>query len=385
MRRPALVLALLGLLAAPGIAFACLWDTDTRIEEERGLPSLKDAILGRYEVHSKEYYLERRDRLEKKRPTLSPDEQDDLAVAYERLADHEKAIALMVAKESADPGRYTTYANWGTFLAHSGKLEDGLEKLEKAVAINPDAHFGRERYQIAAIQFLIQAKKDPAFAKASTILGPSLEPAIGVRDEKGELRQRHLLPSKFFAQHPSIREDVWSGIVGMLVLGGNPAAGWHEFYYSLGELCCAVDWDYVEGKGKTLGDNRGIAWMAFERAREAGSPRLEAIAAYQKLLDREGTYAADYATARREATRWVEAYQTREREILAASQDPRQESLWTAFYAKEGRPDRLGFPRAARFYELSEKTQAIAIVALVGFGLIALLRMRDRRRRRAAA
>ncbi|MCO5165540.1 MAG: hypothetical protein M9894_04110 [Planctomycetes bacterium] len=390
--RLALLLAVLALAAAP--ARACLWDYDTLVEEQRGLPSLEDAILGRYEVHTREYYERRRDRLEAraKAEGLSEDEHDDLAVAHERLGDAERAIALMHEKEARWPGRYTTAANLGTFLVHAGRLEEGLAHLERAIEINPDAHFGRERYQVAAVKFVIAAKADPAHAHSHTILGPTMEVALGF-DLTGEHASLpHPTVSQLQRRYPGLREDVYSGLVGMLKLGGDPRAPWHEFYYALGELLACGGWDTVWAGKERLPDARRLAWMAFERAREAGSPRGDAITRYQQVLAKYDAPPKDeHLAGRRRAAAWVDAYQAFERDLLARDEDASDPARFEPFYAEHGRPDRLVYPRRARATDVAHWFSSPNAPAYVASALIALvtalyvwLRVRAGRRARAA-
>ena len=89
---------------------------------------------------------------------------DDLAVAYEKTGDHAKAIETMLAKEKIKPGQYETYSNLGTFYVLAGDFEQGLSYIEKALAVNPDAHFGRERYQKWLVEYAMKCRKDGALA-----------------------------------------------------------------------------------------------------------------------------------------------------------------------------------------------------------------------------
>ncbi len=88
------------------------------------------------------------------------DAMDNLAVAYHKLGDDKSAIAVMLDKEKRFPGQYTTYSNLGTFYMLSGDLYRGIDYIKKALAINPDAHFGREEYQLALAQHLQRAKNE---------------------------------------------------------------------------------------------------------------------------------------------------------------------------------------------------------------------------------
>ena len=68
---------------------------------------------------------------------------------FEVLATLRHDEGITVIREKADRlpdfGRYETHANLGSFLVHSGRLEEGVAELQKAIEINPDAHFGREK------------------------------------------------------------------------------------------------------------------------------------------------------------------------------------------------------------------------------------------------
>jgi tetratricopeptide (TPR) repeat protein len=140
------VLCLLPLLCST--ALACLWDHDTLAMERLHFPGTLELITGKFLRHSPKFYQWRIENRGKRLPTEStPELYDDLAVAYEKTGNHDKAIELMVKKEELFPGLYETRANLGTFYMLGGQFEKGVEEIEKAIAINPDAHFGREVYQ----------------------------------------------------------------------------------------------------------------------------------------------------------------------------------------------------------------------------------------------
>lgn len=159
-----LLLALLVTLNA-SLLTACLWDSDTRSMEEKAFPDALALITGGFLRHSPEFYEWRiEDRLAKIEKT--PDKlelYDDLAVAYEKTGQTEKAIEVMQQIEARDPDRYETLANLGTFYIHHGELERGLAYINKALEVNPDAHFGRERYQKYVVEYVISKKAfDPS-------------------------------------------------------------------------------------------------------------------------------------------------------------------------------------------------------------------------------
>lgn len=89
---------------------------------------------------------------------------DDLAVAYDKTGQHDKAIETILRKEAISPGLYETYANLGTFYIHNGQFREGLEQIAKAIEINPDAHFGRERYQKLLVEYVLSKRSEQANA-----------------------------------------------------------------------------------------------------------------------------------------------------------------------------------------------------------------------------
>jgi len=140
-------------------AHACLWDNDTLAQERARMPGVHEAVIGFFPVHSPAYdewriadRLRRLDELPDDDPARLP-LYDDLAVSYDRLERSSEAIEIMERALAMDPDRYETLANLGTVLVHAGRLDEGLVHLRRALEINPEAHFGRERYQILVIDW----------------------------------------------------------------------------------------------------------------------------------------------------------------------------------------------------------------------------------------
>lgn len=159
LRHPVLLLPIIVLF--PVVALACIWDYDTLRQERAGFPDTLELITGKFLRHSPEFYQWRiKDRGEKLRK--EPNNLaylDDLAVAYSKVGRTNEAIATIEAKEKIKPGLYETYANLGTFYILTGDLEKGLPYIDQALAINPDAHFGREKYQKWLVEYAI-SKRD---------------------------------------------------------------------------------------------------------------------------------------------------------------------------------------------------------------------------------
>ena len=141
-------------------AVACLWDSDTLAQERAKFPSALELIAGKFPRHSPAFYQWR---IEDRQAKLeSGDDQasyyDDIAVAHDKLRQDDQAIEWMHKKaakfnDNVD-NRYKTAANLGTFYLHSRQLDKGIEQLELAIQINPNAHFGRERYQLYLAKYI---------------------------------------------------------------------------------------------------------------------------------------------------------------------------------------------------------------------------------------
>jgi len=146
----------------PSLALACLWDYDTLKMERQRFPTTLELITGKFLRHSPEFYEWRiRDREAK----LAADPNnlaylDDLAGAYDKIGKPEKAIEVMHQSAKVQPVRYETESNIALFFFHAGQLETSLRHVENALKINPDAHFGREKYQKYLTEYVISRRVD---------------------------------------------------------------------------------------------------------------------------------------------------------------------------------------------------------------------------------
>ena len=206
-------------LVATATAAACLWDSDTLRMESESFPGVAEVLTGRFERQPPKYYqmrLDRVSRLLEKDATLL-DAYDDAGVACDRLGRSDDAIAWMTRKAEAlvksnpkavatKDHQYRYHSNLGTFHAHrwirSGADRSNLADLKtaeaeiaEAIRINPDAHFGREKYQLAAIRWLIELPavtryEPPTFLRALVqtsdgLKDPSFSPADAVKGLAG--------------------------------------------------------------------------------------------------------------------------------------------------------------------------------------------------------
>lgn len=145
---------------AAAASLACLWDKDTLREESLGQKDIAAVVGGDLGKHSTAFYEAKvtYTRALVDKGTAPEERYDDLAVALARTGKLDDAIAVLADKETRFPGEYTTEANLGTFLAMKGDLDGAITHIEKAIAINPDAHFGREKYQLQLLRDAKAAK-----------------------------------------------------------------------------------------------------------------------------------------------------------------------------------------------------------------------------------
>ena len=162
MKTRCCLLLVVGMVSATPPAFGCLWDYDTLAMERKRFPGALELIAGKFLRHSPAFYAWRiRDREARLAAgEVSPNLYDDLAVAYEKLGNHQQAIEIILQKDQKFPGLYETHANLGTFYLHAGAWERGIQEIERAIAINPDAHFGREIYQKLLVEYVLSRQVD---------------------------------------------------------------------------------------------------------------------------------------------------------------------------------------------------------------------------------
>lgn len=167
---------------------ACLWDTDTLNEEMSESPTAIHLVTGAFPRHSKAFY---RWRIEDRTAKLAqgnddPLHYDDIAVAHDKLNEQDKAIEWIKRKEEKYPGNYETYANLGTFHIHSGNFLQGIAYLEKALEINPAAHFNRERYQLYVARYLQCRTQHGQFKDGNFLLPLSRDPYLRQRNSESQ-------------------------------------------------------------------------------------------------------------------------------------------------------------------------------------------------------
>ena len=217
---------------------------------------VQDVLHERFQKHGTVWYETRNLRtleLLKQEPESDPARwplADDLAVGFDRLGQPGDAIPLLRQKlaqqESAGlVGRdlYTSYANLGTMLIHTnmGKarfgdaqamefVDEGIRLIQQSVEVNPEAHFGREQWQLAIVEFLRAASQDEALLSTFDCVGNRLDLNIERMLNRAEnwTDTRYGRPNFVqFTQSDRVQDDV-PGFFEVGVDHGDPAR-WEEF------------------------------------------------------------------------------------------------------------------------------------------------------------
>lgn len=268
MRRVLTAMAML--LGLPLSVAACLWDSDTPGDEAKGLPEVVAVIAGRFERNPPLYYEMRLRRvaahLEDHPEDLAA--YDDAGVACDRLGRGDEAIEWMAKKwaqlsrrDVADPEvkdqLYRYHANLGTFLVHRwvrrgadrsriDEVKAARDEIVKAIEINRNAHFGREKYQLRVLKWII----DPPRVERSKGL-PNL---LGWKPP-ADLTLREIDPRE--------ADDAVRGLAGLVVLGN----AW-ESVDVFHALDVALQHDTLGHRPDYEGGRNALAYLAWLRSRE---------------------------------------------------------------------------------------------------------------------
>lgn len=325
------LLALACILAAPAIAFACLWDHDTLKQERARFPSVLELITGKFLRHSKDFYewriKDRKQKLAEDPTNLAY--HDDLAVAYQKTGQQALAIETMLAKEKLSPDLYETHSNLGTFYILAGDFEKGLPYIDKALAINPDAHFGREKYQKWLVEYALEHRRD------GRLLFPlrfSYEEAKTEGKTEGGFRE--FVAQKLEKDYLS-QEDAQPAITGVL--------GMMRFADFTNPLLLEALGDLLGSPGEPGGDAKQLAARAYLQA----SYQVEDSAAKEKFRKlaqgsiqmHEGLSLSkledDFKQELADAERWYKAVKEKEQTWTSADEPVDVEQEFDRLYSEE--------------------------------------------------
>ena len=280
----ALAVSALAAVARP--AHACLWDSDTLKEESLGDRDVGAVVTGDLGKHSEAFYRAKvaYTRAIIDRGRAPAERYDDLAVALAKTGAVDEALAVLVAKDARFPDQYTTHANRGTFLARKGDVAGALVELRRAVAIEPNAHFGREHVQIRLLEWMGKLAKDPTLVERETVLG---QPVVADGRELEWISTRRLRGKAAAAASAAARAEAAEldtnvvALVGLIRFGDGErsphlwfALGWNLALRGDNQLAIHA-FRQAERLGHPLAAGQGGIRASIIREYNAGAPTLE--------------------------------------------------------------------------------------------------------------
>ncbi|MEZ6243839.1 MAG: hypothetical protein R3B57_12445 [Phycisphaerales bacterium] len=359
---------------------ACLWDEDTLRTEAAGLPGVAEIIVGRFDRFPDLYYEMRLTRVT---PLIESDPDqleayDDAGVACDRLGRDDEAIEWMAQKlaaierleasgEDVSEHRYRYLANLGTFHVHRwvrgggdrgdmSDLEQARDLIAEAIELNPDAHFGRERYQLLAIKWLLDPPvpgEDEDFYRVPLIF--DADPALR---GNSYFPRGNTLPEHGYG-------DAIEGLTGLIALG----AAWEsvDIFHALtaalrqrGDASVAL---LAQLRREELLDEGRVSFYPVESLEYPDW--VEAAGVYDS---QEVKIKAYYKAARAEAESWREARNAYLLERLTHGDHPDINATFWASWEEPSQPPQM----PGSFLGLSRPMLALVIVSLtlvVGVGL----------------
>ena len=246
-----------------------------------------------------------------------------LAAHTERSPESKQADAVMLADH-----RYRLLANQGTFYAHrwlAGSrsptdLAQAIALVEAAIALNPDAHFGREVIQLKALYWLRDAP--PLTDPRDILMQPRL---LGFEDW---IRQTIAAVSSDEVD-PELELAI-EGLAGLIVLG----AAWES-----------PDIHLALSRALNASGQSTLAWMArlrtvelLDAGKQFHQPTTIPVTVIRSALlhesmmftNRDASIADALAIKRGEADAWRAARQAWVEDGLAAGRHPDTDSsFWT--------------------------------------------------------
>ena len=374
---------------------------------------VQDVIHERFAKHGAAHYRER-DRLTREKLQALPIDDpkrfpfyDDLGAGLDRLGRSDEAVAairekLALQQKQGLAGRdlYTSYANLGTFLIHGSakqaaagdasareRFREGVALVRKSVEVNPEAHFGRERWQAAIAEFLLAAMDDPALLTRSDCLGNSLDlPVLQMMDRESNWtvtgfgrpfdpafsqgKVDDALPEFFLPGTPLDQASLWTELSPIREHITRVGAEWGERFGAVPSNTIPAPFDepmlgiigmWRQGGGANphfalaVGETmlrvgqRYIAWSAFERASRLAD-RYSGDEAMHKFL-------RDHCRKRQSEIELSLA--TRTRDSQPASPRVREDDLRAKFVAELAYGE--GFQRAYQDYEAAKISAGASI------------------------
>ncbi|HEX7652026.1 MAG TPA: tetratricopeptide repeat protein [Verrucomicrobiae bacterium] len=139
-------------------AAACIWDAETLDRERARHPTLAALVLSNAPATLSPTEIStlqaRLSQLQAHPNLTNAAWYNDLAGAYLRLGQPAEAVTILETVTNEFAGDYGIHANLGTAYHLQGRYADAAREIARDLELNPNAHFGLEKYHLALLQYL---------------------------------------------------------------------------------------------------------------------------------------------------------------------------------------------------------------------------------------
>jgi hypothetical protein len=257
--------------------------------------------------------------------------------------------------------------NLGTFLVHRwaregndrariDEVKSARDHIAKAIEINPNAHFGREKYQLKALEWIIEPPSVEPYKSLPNLLGIEDRSAVAPKDA----------------------DDAVRGLAGLVVLGN----AW-ESVDVFNALAIALHYDTLGFSNSSEGGRNSLSYLSSRRCAELihsgkismlpGAPHGDALEGNIFWTDfmPEQDLKSAYPKLRAEADAWQAA---RAQFMTARLENGRHPDTDPGFWDgyTEHPPPSLPTVRTHAVAEARAALREQVIVAIVGGGVVLL-------------
>ena len=295
---------LIGILLAVFLSFsagACIWDAQSLWHEKLRNHDLSKAISGEKPMLEDTNRLRATIKsLEANRRENDADWWNNLAGAHLRLNEPQAAVTLLEPVVEKFPNDYGIHANLGTAYHLLGRYKDAEREIARDLEINPEAHFGLEKYHLALLQYLSRGSNYQArhvyvdeYTRSYLVGSMRYFPKPPVSDAVADDNTNNLAAAEAdYAAALKTNKDDWRGASYMLatIVSMDPKPAYHSKWnladdpnFEAGviymaqmnpkEPACFVMLGIAAWRTRSY----HLAATAFEKAVALGSPQAELL------------------------------------------------------------------------------------------------------------
>ena len=302
-----------------------MWDSDTLGDEKKARPNMAEAILGNPPNLGDPIKLRKRiAELNTNRRENDPAWWNDLAGAHIRLGESKRAAELLESVVTRFPNDYGVHANLGTAYHLLGRYQEAEKEIARDLDINPDAHFGLEKYHLALLQYLVRDAKyqhrhvyvdefTGVFMESNVFLRSGIEEGLILEGSTNTLAQELPALEKEYAEMASTNSSTLAyklhGLLGTMAECDDPPlyrTKWNLATNSLlqegviymaslnpSEPACFVMLGILSIKNHDL----NLAEAAFDKAIKLGSPQAEILRVKREVILKHIREARTYSSS----------------------------------------------------------------------------------------